>query len=83
MMIDLQDFDFESLKKYVDRVYGFCAKYRIKPGEIDELERKIQAQILSIKEKTDVSLLKEKMKKIENDYVNNSSILSVKTSSGY
>ena len=75
---DLQDFDFESLKKYVDRVYGFCAKYRIKPGEIDELEKKIQAQILSIKEKTDVSLLKEKMKKIENDYVNNSSILSAK-----
>ena len=75
---DLQDFDFESIKKYVDRVYGFCAKYRIKPNEIDELEKKIQAKIFSIKEKTDVSLLKEKMKKVEKDYLNNSSILSTK-----
>ena len=52
---DLQDFDFENIKKYIDRVYGFCAKYRIKPNEIDELETKIQAKIFSIKEKTDVS----------------------------
>ena len=75
---DLQDFDFESIKKYVDRVYGFCAKYRIKPNEIDELESNIQSKIFSIKEKTDVSLLREKIRKIEKEYLNFSSILSSK-----
>ena len=75
---DLQDFDFESLKKYVDKVYGFCAKYRIKPNEIDELQNKIQDKIFSIRENTDVSLINEKIKKIENDYLNFSSILSSK-----
>ena len=75
---DLQDFDFESLKKYVDKVYGFCAKYRIKPNEIDELQIKIQDKIFLIRENTDVSLIKEKIKKIENDYLNFSSILSSK-----
>ena len=75
---DLQDFDFENIKKYVDRVYGFCAKYRIKPNEIDELESNIQSKIFSIKEKTDVSILKEKMKKVEKEYLNYSSILSSK-----
>ena len=75
---DLQDFDFENIKKYVDRVYGFCAKYRIKPNEIEELESNIQSKIFSIKEKTDVSILKEKMKKVEKEYLNFSSILSSK-----
>ena len=41
----------------------FLCKYRIKPNEIEELESNIQAKIFSIKEKTDVSILKEKMKK--------------------
>ena len=75
---DLQDFDFENIKKYVDRVYGFCAKYRIKPNEIEELESNIQSKIFSIKEKTDVSILKEKMEKVEKEYLNFSSILSSK-----
>ena len=75
---DLQDFDFENIKKYVDRVYGFCAKYRIKPNEIEELESNIQSKIFSIKEKTDVSILKEKMKKVEKEYLNYSTILSSK-----
>ena len=75
---DLQDFDFESIKKYVDRVYGFCAKYRIKPNDIEELESNIKSKIFSIKEKTDLSILKEKMKKVEKEYLNFSSILSTK-----
>ena len=48
---DLQDFDFESLKKYVDRVYGFCAKYRIKPREIDELEKRYKQKFYQLKKK--------------------------------
>ena len=48
---DLQDFDFENIKKYVDRVYGFCAKYRIKPNEIEELESNIQSKIFQSKKK--------------------------------
>ena len=48
---DLQDFDFESLKKYVDRVYGFCAKYRIKPNEIVELEKRYKQKFYQSKKK--------------------------------
>ena len=44
---NLQDFDFESLKKYVDRGYGFCAKYRIKPGEIVELEKDTSSNFIN------------------------------------